>query len=55
MNLYLAQALAKMEGTELRMLPHLEWAQLHLLYFKFVKVATTLFQLEQFMVERMHS
>ena len=55
MNLYLAQALAKWKEQKRRMLLHLEWAQLHLLYFKFVKVATTLFQLERFMVELTHS
>jgi hypothetical protein len=54
MNLYLAQALAKWKEQKQPMLPHLEWAQLLLLYFKFVKVATTLFQPEPFMVELMH-
>ena len=54
MNLYLAQALAKNGRKQKGTLPHLEWVQLLLLYFKSVKVATTLFQLERFMVEFTH-
>ena len=43
-----------MEGTEAANVTASGMGAITLLYFKFVKVATTLFQLEQFMVELTH-